>query len=60
MGWVGRVGQVIPSVYSLVICSNHKLAKAKAKANYDQWPLAWYPAHKAGTSYDSGGGIMES
>ncbi len=45
----------LPPTYSLAICSNHKLAKAKAKANYDQWPLAGYPARKAGGgSYDSG------
>ena len=38
----------IPPAYSLAICSNHTLAKAKAKANYDEWPLAGYPARKAG------------
>ena len=41
-------------------CSNHKLAKAKAKANYDQRPLAGYPARKAGRAVMIPGGIMES
>ncbi len=50
----------IPPTYSLAICSNHKLAKAKAKANYDQWPLAGYPARKAGESVMIPGGIMVS
>ncbi len=54
------VGADIPPTYSLAICSNHKLAKAKAKANYDQWPLAGCPAGKAGGSVMIPGGIMVS
>ena len=46
--WGPRGGTTIPPAYSLAICSNHTLAKAKAKANYDEWPLAGYPARKAG------------
>jgi hypothetical protein len=41
-------GVSIPPAYSLAICSNHTLAKAKAKANHDEWPLAGYPVRKAG------------
>ncbi len=40
-----------PPEYSLATGSNPKLAKAKAKANYDQWPLAGYPVHKAGVQF---------
>ncbi len=56
-----KVGSTdIPPTYSPAICSNHKWAKAKAKANYDQWPLAGYPARKAGGAVMIPGGIMVS
>ncbi len=54
------LGLDIPPEYSLAICSNHKLAKAKAKANYDHWPLEGYPAHNAGRAVMIPGGIMVS
>ena len=40
---------VSPPAYSLAICSNHKVALAKATADYAQWPLAGYPPRKAGS-----------
>ncbi len=46
---------IIHPAYCLAICSNHKLAIAKAKANYDQGPLAGFPAHTAGWDRKSNG-----
>ncbi len=46
-------GSTSPLAYSLAICSKPKLAIAKTKANYDQWPLEGYPVRKAGSSSGS-------
>ena len=38
----------IPTPYSLAICSNHKLAIAKAKVSYDHWPVAGHLVRRGG------------